>query len=538
MLRCNKGLISRAFALGRISVVVFVVFMIEVTSATSGGRGGYNTTFDPNSYGGGWSCLRSLASGTCGGATAAYYDAVCDGATDDASAWNSWIAASVSANPTTAKLYIPPGSRCVISNTAFYLTGGNCCDSTAAGIKNVVIWGYGATLLNKATDFNQYFIGGQAFYTDTTHHALIATANPGDTAVTVTDGNVGRFSVGDWVTIDALSLQPNSGPPNLQFFDYRLITAINGTAVILNAPLTNTYKSNFPSFDNAPPAGPAMLHKMQPQWNQNIQVYGLHFGSIVASTSVAGRNIVLHGTSFASNPSIVVTGPSISIADNVFILNSFSARPEIDKVVTNAVFSGNGADGLLIASSDVTSLTIQNYRFTGSALFPMNGTVNNTTMSNVRFGGTPTIAIVAGAGYGANSTLLLENVAFSTGDWQKVSVTAATVSYSSGTFLVALGSSDALRSIAVPGRKMFFADGADAHCNPDVYFTISDVRTDGSNFLVDTNNWFSGGSPIATPAVLPTPCSGGAATKYFGYPANSIIQRFSGPADLTQYAAP
>jgi len=509
-------------------------------SATqSAPRGGYSTVFDPASDGGNWPCFRTLASGTCGGATAKYYNAACDGTTDDATAWNNWIADSVASNPTLAKLYIPPGSQCVVSNAAFYLTGGSCCDNTVPGIKNAKIWGYGSTLINTVGDCCQYFIGGQGFYADTTHHALIQTTNVGDTSVVVTDGNVGRFSVDDWASVDCISLQPTSGPVNLYYFDYVQITGIVGNTVSFSPSLTNACKSTYPEFlSDFPPSGAATLHKMQPQWDQKVHVLGINFASTKGSTALAGRDITLQDAKFPTKVG-TFTGPSPSNAMNVSVIGTYWAISEIDKDVTNLTITGGGAVEFVIASATIRNMTIRNFTFWGALTgFPLNGTAYNTTLSNVAFPDNPSQAIGVGAGFGLSQSIILNNVTFGTQGNQKQNITASTLSYSAGVFSIALGSADALRELAVPGAKLFFASAVDAHCSPDVYFTITDISADASNFYATTGNWVSGGSPIATPGTLPTPCSGGPASIYQEWATLSASQINSGPGTITQFAAP
>src|SRR6202021_2839934 len=124
--------------------LLFVLCLVS-DLAFAGGRGGYNVTFDPNSYGGGWTCFRSSASGTCGGATAQFFNAACDGTTDDTTALLAWITFGVGQGASQAKLYIPAGSKCNFPGVSCLTT---TCVTGDPVIQNALIWAYGAIANN------------------------------------------------------------------------------------------------------------------------------------------------------------------------------------------------------------------------------------------------------------------------------------------------------------------------------------------------------------------------------------------------------
>src|SRR6267154_561942 len=127
--------------------LLLLLLLLFNSSVIAGGRGGHNTVFDANLLGGGWTCFRSAASGTCGFATTNYFNAACDGATDDSSALSAFVTYGVAQNPGLVKLYIPSGSRCTFTT---FFNGSTSPTGTAGStpIKNVIIWGYGATVSN------------------------------------------------------------------------------------------------------------------------------------------------------------------------------------------------------------------------------------------------------------------------------------------------------------------------------------------------------------------------------------------------------
>src|SRR5215472_13694695 len=140
------------------------------------GRGGHVTKFDPNIFGGASNvvCLTAAVAGTC----SAGFNATCDGIADDTTAWNSFIDYAISHDPIV--LYLAPGQNCQNPVNGFLLSKpGPSAHVDGTPIKNLTIWGYGAT-------FNSLWIGTQNVpFPDNTHQALLNTTSAGSSAVTL-----------------------------------------------------------------------------------------------------------------------------------------------------------------------------------------------------------------------------------------------------------------------------------------------------------------------------------------------------------------
>lgn len=489
--------------------------------ASAGGRGGHNVTFDPNSYGGGWACFRSLASGTCGGATTQYFDAACDGTTSDVTAAIAFTAWAVTQNPSRIKLYIPPGSSCIFDGSSSYLTN---------GVQNIIVWAYGAT-------FNLLQIGAShAFYENNTHSARIISANAGDQTVTlVTAADASIFSVGDWVIVDGYELQDVNGfPPNWQFFEYKLITAITGTTtkiVTLNSPLENTYLSTWPLISAGSPikadiAGPASIHLMGPTWKTNVTWFGGRV-TVLSQWGIIGQNITVYGmySDF---------GFAVSICQICWVMFSelgAKGGNEIDKLISFLGIYRSTARQLAFQSASVDRVLLDSVTAGRNFAFGLNGTANNTEIKN---------SIISSAtpgpiGYGHGTSIIVDGSIISAVNQPNHRIKTSLLSFSNGTFFIAKNDAQVYLTynVFVPGQKYHFGD-TDGTYNPNpttnTIFTVTAVREDATNFYFDTT----------LPNTLPTPSCGSNPTcdGYVAYPAATITQKFSGPANLTQFAAP
>src|SRR5262249_4287120 len=148
----------------------------------------------------------------------------------------------------------------------------------------------------------------------------------------VNAGDAAIFSIGDWIYITGIELQTCCGfPPNFQRFESRLITNISGSTITINAPLTNTYLTTWPSIqsDNSMNNnGPARIYKMQPNWNVSYTIYG---GTVTATTppndqdQLAGRNIAIYDTVFQT------TNTAPSVVQNGWLIGTSANGMEIDK---------------------------------------------------------------------------------------------------------------------------------------------------------------------------------------------------------------
>lgn len=479
---------------------------------------GLNTAW-PNSFGGVGVCFGPAVTGCSQG-----FDAQCaGGVTADATARDNFVAFGIAQGATLVNLYIPPGSHCSVN----FLTW----DGTTGGpaIQNSVIWGYGATLITPGG-----YITARDFYEDAIHEAFIVSANAGDGSVTlVTAVDASIFSVGDWIAITGLELQTCCGfPPNFQFYEYRQITSITGTTtkvIALSAPLTNSYLSTWPSIQSDGSMGnngPAKIFKMQPNWNQNTSLYGLTINVTTFPSSqdqLHGRNVQVYDmTSKAENTSFSVNQAAV-------LARSFVNSMEMDKAIESLQLS------YVKITGDLTfqSATPKNFLMENSSASFLNGTPFNGTFNRV------TLAAfhVGPWGYGHGNSIIFNNSTIPTAQISNHAFTAADLAYNgSGTFSIAVGAAAApnFLAVAIPNQKYAFAD-SDGTLNcvntpqSACTFKITAVRGDGVHYFADTD----------IPGALPTPtCNTHSCPIYVAYPAATITQTNSGPADITQFAAP
>jgi len=475
---------------------VLTLALVLIGPATAGGRGGHNTTFDPNQWPG--YTIKNFITD---------YSATCNGVADDSTALAAWNTAGVAQNPGKILLYIPPGSKCrFVTNNAIVW---NPSDTNPA-IQNAVIWAYGASV-------DITYIGGGGFYTNDLNHALINTASAGATTVTVNDGNVSRFTVGDYVLIGGLSLQNFGYPPNLQYFEFRSITAINGNVISFNGALTNTYLSTWPAVGTTPAAGPATVYKLLPSWVQNTRIFGLTITSD-GQVGVIGRNILLtdvvdHG------------GLAPSVNEYVQLSYTYAGNPEIDKQVIYAVANRSWAR-VWTVQSPVTVLRYEN----SSSIISMNGQGTNHYV----FGGSYAGSIAGiGTSYGAVNLLYVDGAIIPTSQKGVQTIDKSTVTYGSSTMTIALADSAAVYKIIAPGHKYYLGSVQGEICLPQTSFTVLSITANASNVTVTTDMPSLPGSPPLCNGTTPW-------SHYNSYSAMTVTQinKPAGSADLTIYAAP
>lgn len=493
--------------------------VVVATSAHArGGGGGHVTTFDPNLYGGpaNVSCIKAAAAGVC----TTGYNAACDGVTSDTAAFVSFRTAAVAANPTRAVLYIPPGANCTIS--------GGVNDNIVAGVKNPVIWGYGATV-------NTMTFGGTGFPSNISGNwALVQTFNPGDTTVTlVSSGDAAIFAGNPWIAATCVALQIGGTPPSFARFNYRKIVNITGSIITLSNPLDIQCKSTYPSIAvNGTPhpydGGPAKLYLMDPQWDTNASFYGLTITGVGTTNAagsyqnvVQGRTVALYDMVFQNLSNLSPTS-----SDSIWGFNVVSRSVEVDK--------------------DINSLNFIRGDFESFGVNFQSGSVNNALLELGTYGscgGTGTNIIIRGGickdvavgptSFGHGQSIFFDGgsvTAVGSGVSQ-IQIDASFLSFSSGTFSMAKSSVniDSYYGTFVPGHKykIAYANSFGNACSPLTVFTVTDMREDATNLYADTDM-----------STLPTLDCLGHAPFYVAYPAETITQRNSGPANLTQFAPP
>lgn len=442
---------------------------------------GLNTTFDPNSFGGNWTCFLSLASGKCGGATTQYFNATCDGSADDTAANASFRTYAAAHSP--VNLYIPPGSKCNITYDGTF--------SFTSGATNLVVWAYGVTF---TTTGGILALGGaQAFVQDNVHQALIADANAGDTTVTVTDGNIGRFKQKDWAAVTGPSLQNGGYPPNFAFFDYKQIIncgTTDGAACIsatftLDSALFNSYKSTWPTVSSGPPSGgPATIFDLDQTWNINLQWFGGGLTSSIPGQQVAmlGRAVAVYDLNLQGTLQANLTVSKTVSCTRCIFNGGIEIDKENENLTLNYVSTGQISNFSMNRNVTFNHVTTIN----GGSL---NGTNRFMTIQNSDFSRTNPSADIGTPGFGHSETLTLDSSNMGAFACSAQAIQVGWVTYGSGTFTIATADANrpSIVAWAVPGYQYFFATVAGNIVNLGKTFTVTGLRQDATNTYVDTD---------------------------------------------------
>lgn len=373
------------------------------------------------------------------------------------------------------------------SNDDFYLF---------EGIKSLVVHATGATFLNGGSPGSGgFFLGTKSLFNDPNHHARISTAQAGTTTLTVTDGNISRFTIGRYILITALDLQGAGYPVNPFYFEYALISNISGTTITLTAPLTNTYLSTFPHFDpggfpGIDQGGPATIYVLPQSWGDaDFEFIGLTVTQTGSQTYANGRNIKFTNCTCTTLEGIV---PTQNLSHTWSGCNFSACHVEMDKCVS-LFTAGNGTSiGKLFYQSSSIERTVS----TGGLTFDViQGTGKKMELDGIT-GGT---FFTGSLGYGvsdycnvSNSTLTaISNNSVVENDITNASqlrvYTAGAFSMSGGVISLPLTCGPV--RWAVPGRRMFFT----GQHTTETSFTIVGVTSDASNTLIQTS--LNGGFP-------------------------------------------
>lgn len=515
--------------------LLIIICLFVSTFSYAGGRGGTNKTFDPNSYGGGWTCFRSLASGTCGSGTfTQYLDAICDGSTSDNTALASWITYAHGLGTALAKLYIPSGSSCTFSgNTSFALDVSiNCAGFGASSntvVQNLLVWAYGATV-------NSAWFGGRAFYSvqnpngvqtgcsgaPTNTSPLINTVSVGATSVTLsTAGEISNFTVGDWIVVTALSnTLIGNYPPSHTYQEHALITAINSATLTLDRPLQNSYLSTYPNLGGTSPfqGGPATIYLLEKGYNTIARYMGLSVSSI-AQSNIIGRSVVLQDVTWTNAAG---SGPNPTQSEAIWLIGARYPTSEIDKEIGTLAIINSSAGNTVIQSSSVNTHLVQGSTFSGT----ITGTTANTQITNSKIS-----ALRAGPTCcGRANNLILNGVTVTTTPVIFHFSAMSDYSFSAGTLTISKAATEWTNGkgpgLWVPGTKYYMGDlnGQD-NCVPANTFTVSDIIDAGANVQIVTDIVSIPVTNICNSNVRPP-------STFAAYQSMALTQKFSGPGNL------
>lgn len=448
------------------------------------------------------------------------------GAAADATALAAWNTYAAGNSPALSKLFVPPGSDC-------WFTTATTNPVINSG-KNILIYGVGAT-------FNDTNLTGLSTFQDANHDAkFTATANIGDTSVTINPADASKLTSNAWAVVTGLCFQTFGFPPNCQFWDHVFITNVSGSTVTFTPALTNQYLTTWPDLGSgcgspSPCGGPGRISMMQPTWDFSATIVGLKFKRPSAdppSCSPSGSEITVIGRQFNFSG---VTFDTTSCDDPGFgetmgtvVSSSIVGSPEVDKQIDLLTFNSS-TGGLLINQSSAANVTVNNTTFSSG----LNGTVKKTILSHATFG---SFAHMGPWGYGHGVSLISDSTFIPSGVPQ-ISIHSNAISwfsYSSGVLSIALTDPNIASVYAqwVPGQKYYFgASDCTDNSSPHSLFTVTAVTADVTNFKITTD--MGGTEPTPT-------CNVVACSLFCAYAAATVTQTNlpPGAADLTVFAAP
>lgn len=430
------------------------------------------------------------------------YGAIGDGVADDGGSFQSFSRDYQGQN---VVLYAPPGTYRSSSSNRLW-----------AGIKQLTIFGYGASFGDSIDDFDA--LQNQNAYSTATS-ALVQSVFVGDTQLTlVNPGDASKFTDGDWILLGALDIQGDGIPPNQHHAEYIQVTSVSGGVVFLdNYVRGGPYLSTYPYYtDNSfgvNEGGPATIWKMPSSWDTDIYCYGVNF------TSITGQQMILRSARNAYYRDCQWPGlqsnnwPNI-LAHKTLTLENCTIQGggsiEVDKNIERLTFRNCNILGyysaLLFQSSSVQQLIIE-----GTNIVQLVGTPKNTYIKDSWIG----ILNTTPRSNGVSESVTIENsyigsisfAGFASGFGGAEAISNYT--FSNGTFSKAI--SPGAITWAAPGAKCVFMDATGFFRAPP-YFTVLDVRGDGGapgtgNVHVDTTlasvpTWANGTGPGVLPTLI------------------------------------
>jgi len=426
----------------------------------------------------------------------------CTGATNDNTAFTTANTDAINwqNTPNVGIVEIDIGSgRSDLQDCEF--TSGGSGNSFLKGIKQirlVCLSTGGCKLGDGGGTGNGFFLGGVGQINDNVHSARIQTVSAGSSAVTlVTAGQNTRFTVGQWVLITGLDLQGFGNPTNPHFFEYALVTAINGSsgAISLSAPLNNSYKSTWPAYtsgdgSNVDQGGPATIYALDPTWDTEVYIDGFTIDQ-ASQTTANGRKVTFHNCTFTTTAGI----PSQNLSWSL-INSTETTTVEMDKLVGTVAAYNSSFTGIDFQSSSIDLFTM----YGGSISGRLHGTPKSMRMVNVAVA--PGADFWPGAiAYGVTTLpITLEGVALPTstarGGYKTDTTTLTGASITAGTITIPnVPSVNNPPAWAVPNTPIMFAGS-----NPlgtQTWFTVTDVTQSGSSVVITTS---LGGGVNAFPA--------------------------------------
>ena len=422
-------------------------------------------------------------------------------------AFNAWALNWQRAHPGLIELYIPSGSVCVFNKPS--------ADQGrfAKGIKDLLVYGYGATLSSASSSGDAFWLGGIGVSginpQDDVHSARVLTVNAGSDSVTLlTPSQTSLFRVGNYALMAGLDTQGYGYPPNPYFYEYVQIQRVSSSSgvITLNAPLKNTYKSTWPLYfsgNRSQPdqGGPATLYTLDPSWDAQIEYAGLTI-SQDGQTYSPGRSITYRDVSFTGGACGI---PTENMSWTAIDANMPNCDMEVDKLIDSLALSRVTIRQILFQSASPNLFVMDSSTVTST----LNGTPKKTMISNSSLAAFRPGAYAYGNSKAVTCTdCVLNSVSplgvFDEGGSNNIGVNNF---YSMAAGIITSANLNGPMRWAVPGAQLFWRGQYE---NEGVPFTVLDVTQDATNTYVQTS--LTGGFPsvpqyhgVLTIAVNPAP---------------------------------
>lgn len=387
----------------------------------------------------------------------------------------------------------------------------------------------GTQTLNKRVRINAYGtvvddfgIGGQSF-TDNfifnnwvvpvniTQDVLsgVYGGNPiGSTGVFVGAGDIGKFYPGQWVLLCGLDLQgPNSFPPNNHYNEYHQVVSVDNVNNVVNfsTNIRNSYRITWPDYGPISGtgqhyAGPARLVPMSPEFDLEFELNGLHGIDYSGTGSVRYgkfKNCRFEDGANSGQSFFPSSAKKLTFEECEFITTQGSvsiwANVEVDKLIEDLRYINCRGGSLQCQSSSVDQLLIDGCNWEAGLI----GTVRNTHVKDCNLG----FIQVGAISLGYTSSLTVENTrsngfsrvgrldepfTFPTAGSGNIVNSFGFTNNGTGGTLNAGPLTNGPVNWAVPGNKLYVRDYNNKFDNMGSPFAVLDVRTDGTNTLIDT----------------------------------------------------
>lgn len=296
---------------------------------------------------------------------------------DDAPAFmkfNTWARTNQDMNNQVV-LVVPRGAHCWFGS-ANKSAIPQVLNGWAAGIKNLIVEGAGARI--SSTKGFAFQLGGHGVCQSGIAaaggcSARIQSVSAGAKQVALTSaslasGYITRFPVGKWIMIGGLNPQAlwktaYGYPPNLHFYEWRQITAVDAGsgAITLDRALQNSYLSTWPVYNEGSPfeadaGGPASIWAIGDAWNAAVEYRGLTIDQD-GQTYAQVRNITYRGVTFEGGHGGIPTQNETWTAIDTSFAN---VNMETDKLVGTMTMDGVTIKQIVFQSSSTDLFIMRN----------------------------------------------------------------------------------------------------------------------------------------------------------------------------------